>query len=74
MNLEELFVIRPTNEEQNDFVITIGDFIATNKHFTSRESAREYIATPQWDMIFSVIGGVINMHELKHHELNNNKE
>lgn len=74
MKLEELFVIRPTNEEQNDFVITIGDYLATNKHFTSRESAREYISTPQWDMVFSIIGGAINMHELKFHELNNNKE
>lgn len=74
MNLEELFVIRPTNEEQNDYIITIGDFLATNKHFTSHESAREYMATPKWDMILAIVGGIINMHELKYHELNNNKE
>lgn len=71
MNLEELFVIRPTNEEQNDFVITIGDFLATNKHFTSRESAKEYIDKPQWDMIFSIVGGAIKMHEEVEH--NNEK-
>lgn len=71
MNLEELFVIRPTNEEQNEFVITVGNFLATNKHFTSRESAREYIDTPQWDMILSIVGGAIKMHEEVKH---NNEE
>lgn len=71
MKLEELFVIRPTNEEQNDFVITVGNYLATNKHFPSRESAQEYIEKPQWDMILSIVGGAIKMHEEVQH---NNEE
>ena len=28
MNVKELFQIRPTNEEQNDFIITVGQHLA----------------------------------------------
>lgn len=71
MKLEELFVVRPTNEEQNDYIITIGQYLATEQHFSSREEAENYIATPQWDMILSIVGGAIKMHEKVEH---NNKE
>ena len=38
MNVKELFQIRPTNEEQNDFIITVGQHLATEKHFATRAS------------------------------------
>lgn len=71
MKLEELFVIRPTNEENNDYIITVGQYLATEKHFRSRKEAENYIATPHWDMILSIVGGAIKMHEEVQH--NNEK-
>ena len=37
--IKELFMVRPTNEEQNDFVMTIGKHLATEEHFRTREEA-----------------------------------
>lgn len=67
MNVKELFQIRPTNEEQNDFIITVGQHLATEKHFTTREEAETYRDTPQWDMIIAVASEMFNIHEeIKH--------
>ena len=46
MNVKELFQIRPTNEEQNDFIIAVGQHLATEQHFATREEAEEYRDTP----------------------------
>lgn len=67
MNVKELFQIRPTNEEQNDFIITVGQHLATEKHFTTREEAEKYRDTPQWDMVITVTSEMFNIHEkIKH--------
>lgn len=55
MNAKELFKIRPTNEEQNDFIITVGQHLATEQHFKTKEEAEQYINTPQWDMILAMV-------------------
>ena len=55
MNVQELFEIRPTNEEQNDFIITVGKHLATEKHFKTREEAEQYKDTPQWDMVLALV-------------------
>lgn len=67
MNVKELFKIRPTNEEQNDFVITIGQHLATEQHFNTREEAEKYINTPQWDMILAMVAELFQIHtEVEH--------
>ena len=43
MNVKELFRIRPTNEEQNDFIITVGQHLATEQHFESKKEANNRI-------------------------------
>lgn len=63
MEAKDLFVIRPTNEEQNDFIITVGKHLATEKHFKSREEAEEYIETPKWDTILALVGEVQELSE-----------
>jgi hypothetical protein len=69
MNLNELFKIRPTSEEQNDFITTVGEHLATEKHFKTREEAEKYIETPQWDMILAVMAEMLTIHEeVKHKE------
>lgn len=62
MNVKELFKIRPTNEEQNDFIITVGEHLATEQHFKTREEANQYRDTPQWDMVIAVIAEIFEKH------------
>lgn len=67
MNGDELFKIRPINEEQNDFIITIGQHLATDRHFKTREEAEQYRDTPQWDMILAMVAEMFTIHdEVKH--------
>lgn len=69
MNPKELFQIRPTNEEQNDFIITVGQHLATEKHFKTREEAEQYRDTTQWDMVLAVVAEMFTIHEeVKHKE------
>ena len=63
MNVKELFQIRPTNEEQNDFIITVGKHLATEKHFPTQEKAEEYIDKPQWDMIIAITAEMIEAYK-----------
>lgn len=67
MNVKELFQIRPTNEEQNDFIITVGQHLATEQHFATREEAEKYKDTPQWDMILAMVAEMLTIHtEVEH--------
>lgn len=68
MNVKELFQIRPLNEEQNDFIITIGRNLATEIHFKTREEAEAYRDTPQWDMVLAMISEMIRIHEEDKHK------
>lgn len=63
MKLEELFVIRPTNEEQNDFIITVGQHLATEEHFATHEEAEKYRDKPKWDMILALIAEMFTINE-----------
>lgn len=68
MNLNELFKIRPTNEEQNDFIATVGQHLATEIHFKTREEAEKYIATPKWDTVLAVVAEMFDIHENNLHK------
>ena len=52
--ITKIFQVRPTNEEQNEFVITIGDNLATSKRFKTRTEAHKYIKSKPWDLIFNL--------------------
>lgn len=62
MNVNELFKIRPTNEEQNDYIITVGQHLATEMHFKKIEEAEKYIENPKWDMIFAMVAEMLEIH------------
>lgn len=68
MNVKELFQIRPTNEEQNDFIITVGQHLATEQHFKKHEEAEAYIDTPQWDMVLAMVAEMFQIHEESKHK------
>ena len=44
---EALFKIRPTNEEGNNFIITVGTHLATEMHFETKEEAKAFITKPR---------------------------
>lgn len=70
MNVNELFKIRPTNEEQNDFIITVGQHLATEQHFKTREEAEQYRDTPQWDMVLAMVSEMFEIHTENEHKTN----
>lgn len=65
---EALFKIRPTNEEQNDFVITVGNHLATENHFKTKEEAEWFIRRPKWETILALVSEIIQIHESNKHK------
>ena len=54
MEVKDLFVVRATNEENNNFIVTIGRHLATEKKFKTKEEALTYIDKPEWDTIVAL--------------------
>ena len=50
-DFEEVFVVRATNSENNDFIITIGKRLATPKHYESEKEAQKAIKNRDWNLI-----------------------
>lgn len=53
-NLAEAFIIRPANpadQDENEFIITIGNHLATEEKFPSREAAEERINQTDWNLV-----------------------
>lgn len=70
MEVKDLFKIRPTNEEQNDYIITIGQNLATEKHFKTREEAEQYIEKPKWDTTLAMVAEMFSIHTNTEHNKN----
>lgn len=54
-NLAEAFIIRPANQDENEFIITIGNHLATEEKFPSREAAEERINQTDWNLIAAMV-------------------
>ena len=52
---KDLCRIQPTNEEENDFVIMIGNQIAHPEHFKTRREAQIAINKKDWNIIVTAI-------------------
>ena len=50
-NLKEAFVIRPTDTDGNEFMITIGNHLATEEKFKSRKAAEMRINKTDWNLV-----------------------
>ena len=50
-NLAEAFIIRPANQNEDGFIITIGNHLATEEIFPSREAAEERINQTDWNLV-----------------------
>jgi hypothetical protein len=53
--LSEAFVIRPTSQEGNEYMITIGNHLATEEKFLTREAAEERINQTDWDLVAAMV-------------------
>lgn len=50
-NLKEAFVIRPTDTNETEFMITIGNHLATEEKFKSRKAAEMRINKTDWNLV-----------------------
>lgn len=71
-NFEDAFVVRATNPENNDFIITVGCKLATPKHYESKEEAEEAIKNRDWNLI-ATLAIEIAEQAVKNHKSNNKK-
>ena len=71
-DFEDVFVVRATNPENNDFIITVGNRYATPKHYESKEEAEKAIKNRDWNLVATL---AIELAEqaVKNHESNNKK-
>lgn len=65
-NFKDAFIVRAMNEENNDFIITLGDKIATPYHFSSQKEAEKAIMKKDWNLIASLIISVAENAVEKH--------
>lgn len=54
-NLAEAFIIRPADRDENEFIITIGNHLATEEKFPSREAAEKRINQTDWNLIAAMV-------------------
>ena len=54
-NLKEAFIIRPADKEGNEYIITIGNHLATEEKFPSKEAAEERINKTDWNLVAAMI-------------------
>lgn len=74
MNWEEVFKIRPCNAEESEWVITIGDHLATRKKFKSAKTAQQEVKAKPWDLIASMVFACIEAKEKEKEVTNENSE
>lgn len=54
-NLSEAFIVRPTNQGENEFMITIGNHLATEEKFPTKEAAEERINQTDWNLVAAMV-------------------
>lgn len=65
---EEVFVVRPTNTEENDFMITIGNRLATKKRFRTAKAAQLFINKKPWELIATLVFACNEMIKIQENE------
>lgn len=71
-SFNDAFTIRALNEENNDFVVTLGEHLATTEHFKSYDEAENAIKAVDWNLVasltISLIEGMKKMENEKKEE------
>ena len=71
------FVVRPTNTEENDFIITCGNQQASTRHFKTAKAAQLYINSKPYELIATlcvVMWNAIKLEEDEKNNTNNNSD
>lgn len=55
MNIADLFKVRPMDETNEKFVISIGNRLASTTIYNSREEAEKAIKNKDWNLIATLI-------------------
>lgn len=55
MDLKEAFKIRKKDAETDDVIITIGNHLATEQVFKSKEEAQKVIDATDWNLVAAII-------------------
>ena len=74
MDYRSIFVVRPLDAEEKEYVITIGNHLATEKRFKTKADARRCIDDKNWDLIASLIFACHEMIEAEKAEQNKQEE
>lgn len=51
---EEFFKVRAVSAENEKYIITCGNMMASKKQFDSKEEAEDYIESKPYDLIFTL--------------------
>lgn len=54
MEEQEFFKVRALSAEDEKFIVTCGNMMASKKQFNSREEAEAYIDSKPYDLIFTL--------------------
>jgi hypothetical protein len=54
-NIKEAFVVRPADTEEKEFIITIGNHLATEEKFKSRKAAEMRINKTDWNLVSALV-------------------
>lgn len=52
---DSIFKVRPINQELTEYIITVGNHLATKKTFKSKEEAKKYKKEVHWDMVVALV-------------------
>lgn len=55
MDLKEAFIIRPAGMGVEEFIITIGNHLATEERFPTREEAEKRINQTDWNLVSAMV-------------------
>lgn len=54
-NIKEAFIVRPADKEGKEFIITIGNHLATEEKFKSRKAAEMRINKTDWNLVSALV-------------------
>lgn len=58
-DIKDVFKVLPTTQEEKDYMIVIGNHLATTEKFPTREAAEERINSIDWNLVSAMIYAVI---------------
>jgi hypothetical protein len=74
MDLKEAFKIRKKDAESDEVIITIGNHLATEQTFQSKEEAQKVIDATDWNLVAAMIYACKEADQWEEKQKNNEKK